>query len=42
MSTVEKDSDIDTTKNMLFAGVFLLVLLAGCAALAVHLTPVVN
>ncbi|SCX30021.1 MULTISPECIES: hypothetical protein [Nitrosomonas] len=42
MSTVEKGSDTDTTKNMIFASVFLLVLLAGLVALAVHLTPVVN
>ncbi|WP_275689224.1 hypothetical protein [Nitrosomonas sp. HPC101] len=41
MSKVEKGSDIDTTKNMIFGSVFLLVLLSGFAALAVHLTPVV-
>ncbi|SFU44796.1 hypothetical protein SAMN05216339_102294 [Nitrosomonas eutropha] len=41
MSTVGKGSDADTAKNMILGTVFLLVLLASCAALAVHLTPVV-
>lgn len=41
MSRAEKGSDVETTKNMILASVFLLVLLGGCAALAVHLTPVV-
>lgn len=42
MSAVEKGSDADTSRKMIFAMVFLLAMLLGLAALAVHLTPVVN
>lgn len=42
MSTVEKGSDADTSRKMIFAMVCLLAMLLGLAALAVHLTPVVN
>ncbi|WP_292977819.1 hypothetical protein [Nitrosomonas sp.] len=42
MSAVEKGSDADTSRKMIFAMVFLLVMLLGLGALAVHLTPVVN
>jgi hypothetical protein len=39
MSSVEKGSDLDTTKNMIFGAIFLLILIIGCASLAVYLTP---
>jgi len=42
MSAVEKGSDADTSRKMIFAMACLIAMLLGLGALAVHLTPVVN